>query len=48
MFPLTSSKLAGKRVMIVEAEPDVVEIMENAVAGASGVVVFVRTPSIRL
>jgi response regulator of citrate/malate metabolism len=40
MFRLTSSKLAGKRVLIVEAEWDVVEIKETAVEAASGVVVF--------
>ncbi|GGD38245.1 hypothetical protein [Aureimonas glaciei] len=40
MYRLKSSKLSGKRVIIVEAERDVVEIMEDAVADASGVVIF--------
>jgi DNA-binding NtrC family response regulator len=40
MYRLKSSKLVGKRIMIVEADQDVVEIMESAVASASGVVVF--------
>lgn len=40
MYRLKSSKLAGKRVLIVEAEREVVEIMEDAVADASGVVIF--------